>query len=166
MLESKSSGQVAVVSIVLDGGTSVGTAAHLVDVPSVEEGITVSSVCLGGSHESLQPACIDKPPVSHVPSSTSLNPAAPSITSTSSNFCVGSIKAVLLQTVRAQLHNISRPERSVEVCLLLDSGSQRSYLSEGARRMLALEPIGEQQLSIATFGSITLNRQSTELSRC
>ena len=41
MLRSKSSYQVAVASIVYNGGTSVGIAAHLVDVPNVEEGITV-----------------------------------------------------------------------------------------------------------------------------
>ncbi len=37
--------------------------------------------------------------------------------------------------------------------LLLDSGSQKSYISERTQRLLALEATGEQRLSIATFGS-------------
>ena len=37
--------------------------------------------------------------------------------------------------------------------MLLDGGSQRSYMTVRARRMLNLDPDGEQQLSIAAFGS-------------
>ena len=37
--------------------------------------------------------------------------------------------------------------------MLLDGGSQHSYMTERARRMLNLDPDGEQQLSIATFCS-------------
>lgn len=84
---------------------------------------------------------------------SALNPNAPSFASTSNNFCAGSAKSVLLQTARACIYNPAAPHHSVEVRLLLDSGSQRSYLSERARRLLQLEPTGEQQLSIATFGS-------------
>ena len=36
---------------------------------------------------------------------------------------------------------------------MFDCGSQRSYLTEQAKTLLALEPTGEQLLSIATFGS-------------
>ena len=44
-------------------------------------------------------------------------------------------------------------ETRVELRILLDGGSQRSYVTEGAVKALKLEPIGEQQLSIAAFGS-------------
>lgn len=41
---------------------------------------------------------------------------------------------------------------SLDVHLLLDSGCQKSYISECARELLHLDAIGEQSLSIATFG--------------
>ena len=82
-----------------------------------------------------------------------LNPEAPSFATTANNFCASSVKSVLLQTARAPIYNTTTPHHSVEIRLLLDSGSQRSYLSERARRVLGLKPVGEQQLAIATFGS-------------
>ena len=42
----------------------------------------------------------------------------------------------------------------VELRVLLDSGSQRSYITERARRPLGLEAEGELRLSIAAFGSV------------
>lgn len=51
------------------------------------------------------------------------------------------------------MHNPSTPSVSSEVRLLLDGGSQKSYISERARDLLNLEATGEQSLSIATFGS-------------
>ena len=37
--------------------------------------------------------------------------------------------------------------------LILDSGSQKPYISERARDLLKLEVTGQQSLAIATFGS-------------
>jgi len=59
----------------------------------------------------------------------------------------------LLQTARSVVHNPSNPQTLIEVRLLFDSGSQKSYITERAKGLLALEPSGEQLLSIATFGS-------------
>lgn len=59
----------------------------------------------------------------------------------------------MLQTACARIYNLSQPQHPLEIRLLLDSGSQRSYLSERARAMLSLESTGDQKLSIATFGS-------------
>ena len=84
---------------------------------------------------------------------SALNPSAPSFATSSNNFCASSIKSVLLQTARAYIYNLRPPGHSVEIRLLLDGGSQKSYLSERARRILELDPVEEQQLSIATFGS-------------
>lgn len=91
-------------------------------------------------------------------SSSRLNPEATTFSSTpttptSNNFCASHSRSVLLQTARACIYNVSEPHHSLEVRLLLDGGSQRSYLSNRASRQLALNPKGEQQLSIATFGS-------------
>ena len=60
---------------------------------------------------------------------------------------------VLLQTARANIHNPADPQHTLEVRLLLDGGSQRSYVTERVRKLLTLEPKGEHQLSIAAFGS-------------
>ena len=51
------------------------------------------------------------------------------------------------------IHDPRNPNISLEVWLILDGGSQKSYLSEHAQRLLKLEPTQEQSLSIATFGS-------------
>lgn len=63
------------------------------------------------------------------------------------------MKAVLLQTVRASIYNPAQLYRSIEVRVLFDSGSQKSYISERAKGQLALQLTGEQHLCIATFGS-------------
>jgi hypothetical protein len=41
----------------------------------------------------------------------------------------------------------------MELRILLDSGSQRSYITERAQRLLQLSAEGELRLSIAAFGS-------------
>ena len=63
------------------------------------------------------------------------------------------MQTVFLQTARAVIHHPSEPLNSLGVCIILDGGSQKSYLSERARGLLNLRPNGEQALSIATFGS-------------
>ena len=70
-----------------------------------------------------------------------------------SHFPQPSAQAREKQTAHMMVHNPSDPQIAIEVRLLFDSGSQRSYIMEQAQKLLALEPIGEQLLSIATFGS-------------
>ena len=89
------------------------------------------------------------------PTGAGLNPdAAPYQSSTtSSNLCSDNLRAVFLQTARAVIHNPNSSHVSLEVRLLLDSGSQKSYISARAQELLHLDAIREQSLSIATFGS-------------
>ena len=113
-----------------------------------------SSICEGRSPQQSE----DQPPSLAKPiggAATPLNPQAPPFTATptSNNLCTDGRVAVLLQTARASIYNPAHPQRSIEVRVLLDSGSQRSYISERAMGQLALQPTGEQQLCIATFGS-------------
>ena len=86
---------------------------------------------------------------------TELNPEAPAYSpnSTTSTLCSTEKKAILLQTARTVIHNPSKPELATEVRLLFDGGSQRSYLTERAMKLLHLKPTGGQTLSIATFGA-------------
>ena len=56
-------------------------------------------------------------------------------------------------------YNPEAPHHSIEIRVLLDNGSQRSYLSERAMKLLNLTITGQQKLSIATFGSNQENHQ-------
>ncbi len=84
-----------------------------------------------------------------------LNPEAPPFRSTTATTAVHwtNSRSVLLQTARAVIYNPKFPEMRVELRMLLHGGSQRSYLTERARRRLNLTSVGEQKLSIAAFGS-------------
>ena len=94
-----------------------------------------------------------KPPTLTEPSATGLNPDAASYTPTTNVLCSDQRKTVLLQTARTIVCNSLNPRVSIELCVLFDSGSQRSYITARAVKMLALKPTGEQPLSIATFAS-------------
>ena len=85
----------------------------------------------------------------HHPSICNQNAADPFVlTPNTSALCSMSVRSLLLQTA-----NPRNPETRLELRMLLDGGSQHSYMTERARRMLNLDPDGEQQLSIAAFGS-------------
>ena len=125
--------------------------------------------CGGRHHTSIcevqvteQPRRPGQPPPSINAPSTRLDPEAPSYTptQTTNTFCSDKGRTVLLQTARAVVHNPSRPQISIEVRLLFDSGSQKSYITERAQDLLSLEPSGEQRLSIVTFGS---NREQVKV---
>ena len=67
--------------------------------------------------------------------------------------CVGVDKSVLLQTAQASVYNPHKPQPSLRVQAILDSGSQRSYVTNKVKNALSLSPEGTQMLSIASFGS-------------
>ena len=87
------------------------------------------------------------------PAKPALNPDALPFESTTTALCTGEVKTVLLQTARVRIYNPSSPQSAVELRILLDSGSQRSYITERAQRLLQLRAEGELRLSIAAFGS-------------
>ena len=72
---------------------------------------------------------------------------------TTNALCSASTRSVLLQTARALIYNPWNPDLRVELRILLDGGSQRSYMMKQARRLLKIAPEGEKQLSIVAFGS-------------
>ena len=77
------------------------------------------------------------------------------ITRIHTTLCSDRMPAVYLQTARAVIHHPSNPHTciSLEVHLILNSGSQKSYISKHAQDLLKLEGTGQQSLTIATFGS-------------
>eukprot|EP00731_Ephydatia_muelleri_P014947 Em0008g667a len=103
----------------------------------------------------------DTATASTTPSSSShsvdpkLNPKAPLFQAAkpTSTLCSHSEQFVFLQTARAVIHQPCNSHVSLAIRLILDGGSQKSYISEHAQRLLNLEVTGEQSLSIATFGS-------------
>ena len=88
---------------------------------------------------------------------TTLNPDAPTYevpaSKSSSTLYVGADKTTLLQTAQAVLYNPNRPDLFVMVRAILDTGSQRSYVTDGVKQALSLETEEVQQFSIATFGA-------------
>ena len=123
------------------------------------------ATCQGRHHASI---CDRRSQVRNVPSiasSSDLNPTAHSFapattTTTTSTAVCSSGNAVLLQTARTIIYNPTSPKQVLEVRLLLDTGSQRSYLTERAMKLLHLIPSGSQVLSIAAFGA---NREQTKV---
>ena len=59
---------------------------------------------------------------------------------------------VLMQTAKTVVHNPSKP-KTEEIRLLLDSGSQRTYITEALARKLNLKYESIDQVSVVTFGS-------------
>ena len=83
-----------------------------------------------------------------------LNPNATTFaTPSTTTLCVDPNKAVLLQTALADIYNPLNPHNSCKARMILDSGSQRSYITARAKGTLSLKSVSEQCLSIAAFGS-------------
>ena len=65
----------------------------------------------------------------------------------------GSNTAILLQLVKAIVINLNQPTRKNTVHILMDGGSQCSYITSKACRKLGLKSLGTKSMSILTFGS-------------
>ena len=66
---------------------------------------------------------------------------------------IGTDKSILLQTASVSVFNPNAPQTSLRVRVILDSGSQWSYVTSQVKDQLNLESDGEQRMSIMTFGS-------------
>ena len=103
------------------------------------------SKCKGKHHTSICDVKIDgqsSPPSLATPTNSHLNAGAPLFTPTSkttTTVCANNSQIVLLQTAKAVIQKPDNTSKSVEVRLLLDGGSQKSYLSEKARNVLQLD---------------------------
>ena len=60
--------------------------------------------------------------------------------------------SILLQTVIASVSTVQQPHPVVNMRVLFDSGSQRSYISERVRGKLNLLAKRKEKLLIKTFG--------------
>ena len=92
--------------------------------------------------------------------SSGLNPEAREFNTQSTAICLAENTAfltgnetVMLQTAQATVYNIGKPEHRARVHIILDSGSQRSYVTDRVKNTLRLASKGKRTMSIATFGS-------------
>ena len=68
-------------------------------------------------------------------------------------FHTDSTTPVFLQTAQALVYNPQQPEVKVRARIILDSGSQRTYLTNNLKDILQLPTLEKEQVSIKTFGS-------------
>ena len=73
--------------------------------------------------------------------------------------------SVLLQTTRTVMHHPQVPSRSVPVRMILDTGSQRSYLALLVKEALSLDSQCTETMLIKTFGSAVECRRSCNVVR-
>jgi len=68
---------------------------------------------------------------------------------------------VLLQTARTKV--FTSDSGLLPVRLLLDSGSQRSYLTSNLMQQLQLQPVRRKRLNLNTFGNEQFNRKECDM---
>ena len=72
---------------------------------------------------------------------------------------------VLLQTAKATLHHPDNPSLMLEARIILDSGSQRSYITNKLKDDLSLPVERRETMSIKTFGAAKERLQTCEVVR-
>ena len=65
----------------------------------------------------------------------------------------------MLQTATAVAFNPDDPSQATQVRIVLDTGSQSSYITDAIQDQLSLKIGGERPISIATFGSSEAERR-------
>ena len=92
-----------------------------------------------------------------------LNPqATPYQPEGTGNLWIYSSGSVLLQTAQTIAFNPDCLSKTQRVRIVLDTGSQRSYITESARKSLALATVGEQSMLVTTFGSSQRKERTCE----
>ena len=121
------------------------------------------SICNGGTESNPRDA--KDTPTSDPTESATLDPEARPFQPQNTALLVGTKGAVLLQTASVHAYDPERPEHSMTVRAILDTGSQQSYVSQRVKDTLALKPSCKQTLSVMTFSSNDQKRQDCEVVR-
>jgi len=100
----------------------------------------------------LQPQLLSQSPGQQTPTTTQL-------------YCVNTEVPVLLQTAIAYVHRVNQPECGIVIRLMLDGGSQRSYVTQKVKDALGLQPENTERVQIKTFGSESTMLQTVEVVR-
>ena len=110
----------------------------------------------------VQPPILQQP---QPPSHQQAHIAEQLFTSTTQLYCVKTQVPVLLQTAQAYMTKLNEPNHGTTVRLMLDGGSQRSYMTQRVKDELGLQPEHVEQVQIKTFGSDTSTLQTVEVVR-
>ena len=94
---------------------------------------------------------------------TSTAPGPPNSATTTGLYCVNTDTPVLLQTAQAYIYNPVNPYRGMTIRLMLDGGSQRSYITKKVQDVLKLESDRAEEVNIQTFGSDNARTQTVEV---
>ncbi|CAF1104794.1 unnamed protein product [Didymodactylos carnosus] len=79
------------------------------------------------------------------------------------NSLLASGEYVLLQTATTIVQNATVDKNSISARLILDCGSQRSYISEALVNKLGLKTISKETLSVFTFGATQPTKMETSM---
>ena len=93
-------------------------------------------------------------------SGSGLNPTVPSFGPTTTMY-TRSNQTVLLQMAKVAAVNPDDTSRSMEVYIILDNGSQKSYITR-IKKLLRLRTLSMRPLSIMMFGASEGKRQACE----
>ena len=75
---------------------------------------------------------------------------------------VGTRTSILLQTAKVNIYKPGMQENRINVRLILDSGSQRSFVTTRVKNQLNLDAEGTENLMIKTFGGKAEELQTCE----
>ena len=78
-------------------------------------------------------------------------------------YCVNGDTPVLLQTAQAYVHRPADPACGIPIRLMLDGGSQRSYITKRVQEALGLETVNTEVVNIKTFGSEITRIQTVDV---
>ena len=99
----------------------------------------------------------------HLPPSNNQSVPQPRVpvgnSDTTSMYCDSTQVPVLLQTAQAHIFKVSSPKAMLEVRVIFDSGSQRSYITNSVRKLLNLDSRSTETMLIKTFGSTKNDKQ-------
>ena len=112
------------------------------------------------------------PPVAAAPNLSNasllsgLNPQASSFApATITTLCSNDTMAVLLQTAHTYVYSPISTQSMVEVRVLMDGGSQRSYVTNSVKKALSLPTVKQQKMLIKIFGSEQEDEQVCDIVR-
>ena len=90
-----------------------------------------------------------------LPTQKKLDPEAPPYKQPepTTTCCASASNAILLEIAKAIAFNLEQPSRNITMHILMDCGSQCSYITEQACRKLRLKSLGTRTMRILTCGS-------------
>jgi len=110
--------------------------------------------CHKRHHQSLCDTLVNKPP-----SSDRIEPSTTDATAANTTNSIKEKKTILLQTARAVASDLDG-SKELNIPILFDSGSQRSYITEAIKIKLGLRSIKKEKLHLYTFGN---NKYQTQM---